>query len=391
MAPSPASPWDHAKILSHGQGKFRHPKPILLGSQRLFAIACTLGCSFAFMPMKLHNIDVVIIVGYFFTVILVGLWVSRRGAKDLDSYFLGSKSLPWYLLGVSDASGMFDISGTMWLVYILFVYGLKSVWLPFLWPVFNQIFLMMFLSGWLRRSNVLTGAEWIQTRFGRNTGANLAHLSVVLFALVNVVGMLAYAFKGIGKFAVVMLPWHITGHSQGLFSDENLYAVILLGLTSLYAIKGGMVSVVITEVAQFAILTLTSLTIGIIAMVKSLTRNGSARGTRGLDEPIFRLPTRAKLDGISRQGQRCDCPRWQRILFNHLWIDDVQGRLGQSRRAGSKLRHAKDFGDTQPSRSLHDERHGQCGAVFPPVLDDYRHYHFGLRFLHARVASHGQA
>ena len=68
------------------------------------------------------------------------------GVKDLAAYFLGGKSLPWYLLGVSDASGMFDISGTMWMVYILFVYGLKSIWLPFLWPVFNQIFLMMFLS-----------------------------------------------------------------------------------------------------------------------------------------------------------------------------------------------------------------------------------------------------
>src|SRR5664280_239874 len=218
--------------------------------------------------MKLHNIDIAIIVGYFLTVITIGLWVSRRGAKDLDSYFLGSKALPWYMLGVSDASGMFDISGTMWLVYILFVYGLKSVWLPFLWPVFNQIFLMMFLSGWLRRSNVLTGAEWIQTRFGRKTGAKLAHLSVVFFALINVVGMLAYAFKGIGKFAVVMLPWHFTSSSQGLFSDENIYAIILLGLTSLYAIKGGMVSVVVTEVAQFLILTITSITIGIIAMVK---------------------------------------------------------------------------------------------------------------------------
>lgn len=60
---------------------------------------------------------------------------------------------------------------------ILFVYGLKSIWLPFLWPVFNQIFLMMFLSAWLRRSNVLTGAEWIQTRFGRGTGANLAQVN----------------------------------------------------------------------------------------------------------------------------------------------------------------------------------------------------------------------
>jgi Na+/proline symporter len=50
--------------------------------------------------MKLHAIDIVIILVYFLTIILIGLWVSRRGAKDLDAYFLGNKSLPWYLLGV---------------------------------------------------------------------------------------------------------------------------------------------------------------------------------------------------------------------------------------------------------------------------------------------------
>src|SRR3954464_838272 len=177
--------------------------------------------------MTIRSVDVAVLVAYFVATILVGLWVSKRGSKDMDSYFLGGKSLPWYVLGISDASGMFDISGTMLMVYWLFAYGLKSLWLPWLWPVFNQIFLMMFLSAWLRRSNVLTGAEWIQTRFGRGRGANLAHLSVVFFALVNVVGMLAYAFKGIGKFAVVMLPWHFTGASTGLFSDENIYAIII--------------------------------------------------------------------------------------------------------------------------------------------------------------------
>ncbi len=218
--------------------------------------------------MKLHRLDIGIIVGYFIVVILIGLWVSRRGSRDMDSYFLGGKQLPWWMLGISDASGMFDISGTMWLVYALFVYGLKSLWLPWLWPVFNQIFLMMFLSAWLRRSNVLTGAEWIQTRFGRGRGANLAHLSVVFFALVNVIGMLAYAFKGIGKFAVVMLPWHFSDAKSGVFTDENIYAMIILGLTSIYAIKGGMVSVVITEILQFTILTLTSIAIGIIAVYK---------------------------------------------------------------------------------------------------------------------------
>jgi len=218
--------------------------------------------------MHLQALDIGIIVGYFILVILIGLWVSRRGTKDMDSYFLGGKSLPWYLLGVSDASGMFDISGTMWLVYALFLYGAKSIWLPWMWPTFNQIFLMMFMSAWTRRSGVMTGAQWMQTRFGNGRGGTLAHLSVVVFALVNVIGLLAYAFKGIGKFAVVMLPWRFTGDTTGIFADENIYAMILLGLTSLYAIKGGMISVVITEVAQFAILTLTALTIGAIAIVK---------------------------------------------------------------------------------------------------------------------------
>lgn len=218
--------------------------------------------------MKLHALDLTIILLYFLTVVLLGLWVSRRGAKDLDAYFLGGKKMPWYMLGVSDASGMFDIAGTMMLATWLFLYGVKSVWLPWVWPVFNQIFLMMFLSGWLRRSNVLTGAQWIQTRFGSDRGGTLAHLSVVFFALVNVIGLLAYAFKGIGKFAAGLLPWHFTSNTTGIFTDENIYAMVLMGLTSLYAIKGGMVSVVITEVAQFTILTLTALTIGCIAIVK---------------------------------------------------------------------------------------------------------------------------
>src|SRR5271169_5774266 len=98
--------------------------------------------------MKLHVIDLLIILVYFVTVISIGFWVSRRGSKDLNSYFLGGKTLPWYLLGVSNASGMFDVSGTMLMVYWLFAYGLKSIWLPYIWPVFNQIFLMMFISAW---------------------------------------------------------------------------------------------------------------------------------------------------------------------------------------------------------------------------------------------------
>ncbi len=280
--------------------------------------------------MTLHSLDTAIIAVYFLTTVLIGLWVSRRGAKDLDSYFLGGKSMPWYLLGISDASGMFDISGTMLMVYWLLVYGLKSIWLPFLWPVFNQIFLMMFLSGWLRRSNVLTGAEWIQTRFGRGTGANLAHLSVVIFAVIQVVGMLAYAFKGIGKFAVVILPWRFTGATEGLLSDENIYAIILLSLTSLYAIKGGMVSVVITEVMQFCILTLTAIIIGCIAMYKVSPEMVQAVIPAGWMSPFFGWKLGLDWTGIldkANDAIRQDGNEFFTIIFGLMFFKGVLASL----------------------------------------------------------------
>ena len=102
--------------------------------------------------MQLATLDLAIILLYILATLVVGFWISSRASKDIKSYFLGGNKLAWWQLGLSNASGMFDISGTMWLVYLLFVYGLTSVYIPWLWPVFNQIFLMVYLSAWLRRS-----------------------------------------------------------------------------------------------------------------------------------------------------------------------------------------------------------------------------------------------
>ena len=215
--------------------------------------------------MHLHAIDIAIIVAYLVCSVLVGYWVSNRASRDIRAYFLGGNTMPWYLLGISNASGMFDISGTMLLVYWMFVYGLKSVWIPWLWPTFNQIFLMIYLSAWLRRSNVMTGAEWIQTRFGKGRGAQLAHIIVVIYAFISIIGFFTYGFKGIGKFAASFLPWQLSADPS---LNANLYALILISITAIYVIKGGMISVVITEVIQFCILSVVSFAVGIIAMSK---------------------------------------------------------------------------------------------------------------------------
>jgi Na+/proline symporter len=209
--------------------------------------------------LQLHLVDIIIIVAYLLSTVFIGYWVSKRASQNMQNYFLGGNAMPWYMLGISNASGMFDISGTMLLVYWMFVYGLKSVWIPWLWPTFNQIFLMVYLSSWLRRSKVMTGAEWIQTRFGKGRGAQLSHIIVVVYAFVSIIGFFTYGFKGIGKFAAEFLPFHLS---------PNQYALILVAITAIYVIKGGMISVVITEVVQFFILAIASFAVGIIAMMK---------------------------------------------------------------------------------------------------------------------------
>ncbi|MEO0530744.1 MAG: sodium:solute symporter family protein, partial [Planctomycetota bacterium] len=230
---------------------------------------------------SLHPLDLAIIVAYLVATIGIGFWISKKATRNLRSYFLGGNSIPWYYLGLSNASGMFDISGTMLLVYWLFVYGMKSAWIPWVWPTFNQILMMVYLSIWLRRSGVLTGADWIRFRFGDARGARLAHLVVVFFALINVVGFLAYGFIGIGKFAAEFLP-QLVAHPTSLEAvtdpllraealqaklwNEKLWGLLITGVTTLYVVKGGMYSVVFTEVLQFVIMTIACVGVGVIAM-----------------------------------------------------------------------------------------------------------------------------
>src|SRR3954470_2596715 len=209
--------------------------------------------------MDLHPLDIAIILVYMLGMVVVGFVVEKRARGGISNYFLGGHKMPWWLLSMSNAASMFDVSGTIWLVSLLYVYGLKSVFIPWLWPVFNQVFLMVYLSSWLRRSKATTGAEWITMRFGTDRGAEASRLSVVLFALVSVIAFTGYAFVGIAKFSDVFLPKVLSA---------NTYALIIVAVTTLYTVVGGLYSVVLTDLIQFMIKFVCCVVLGGLAMWK---------------------------------------------------------------------------------------------------------------------------
>ena len=64
--------------------------------------------------MKLQLADLAIIVAYLITMVVIGWMLRKKARQNKLNYLMGGKSLPWYMLGLSDASDMFDISRGLW-------------------------------------------------------------------------------------------------------------------------------------------------------------------------------------------------------------------------------------------------------------------------------------
>jgi len=226
----------------------------------------------------MHPLDLTIIVLYLILMAMVGWWVSKKASRNAESYFLAGKSLPWWVIGVAHGSSGVDITGTMWFVMMLYIYGVKGVWLLWVWPLFSVVFRMMYLGTWVRRSNVLTGAEWMRTRFGDSPGAKLAYLSVVVYALVHVIGFLSYAFRGIGEFTRPFFPWD--------FPDEAYGAAMLL-VTGVYCVVGGMYSVVMNDLIQFVLKCIAAVAVAVIAVMLVRPEQLMAAVPPGWDQLFF--------------------------------------------------------------------------------------------------------
>lgn len=218
-------------------------------------------------------IDTGIILLYFVVVIGLGFWYRRRAAKSLDSYFLGGRTLHWLPLAMSGSVSNFDITGTMWIVSILFVLGMKSMWHHWMWGFLMGAFFMAYMGKWVRRSKVMTAAEWMRTRFGNDTAGRLARTAYALMAVLTLASFVGYAFQGIGKFASVYIRLEALAERipfpgiQDLLvrHEAEALAVVIILATTLYVILGGLFSVVVTDVIQTVVLSVSSLLIAVIA------------------------------------------------------------------------------------------------------------------------------
>jgi Na+/proline symporter len=203
--------------------------------------------------MNLSLTDQLIVVAYLAGIMAIGFAMKRRAAKGMASYFLGGRRLPWWALAMSGSSSYFDITGTMWIVSTFIVLGLKGMWVHWLWGFPITAFYLAYMGKWIRRSGVLTGAEWMYTRFGRGQAGDLARLSYTLFAILTIAALLGYGAIGMGKFGAVFLPF-----------PPFVCAVLILGITGVYVVAGGFHGIVRVEIVQTIVLSAGAIAFAVI-------------------------------------------------------------------------------------------------------------------------------
>ncbi|NIT52297.1 MAG: hypothetical protein GWO41_06020, partial [candidate division Zixibacteria bacterium] len=189
---------------------------------------------------NLHWIDITLIFSYLAIVALIGFWVKKKATEGLDTYYLAGRNIPWWMLGLAGCSSYIDIGGTMAMVGALYYLGLKSVWMTHIfWGWFIICFYMAFQAKWIRRSGVMTFAEWNQTRYGDDRDAEAARIAAALFLLVLMIFNLMYIAVGIGKFAEEFLPLTRWGSTLVVFTIVGIYVIL-----------AGFFGVILTDMLQ---------------------------------------------------------------------------------------------------------------------------------------------
>jgi len=189
-------------------------------------------------------LDYAIITLYLLALVALGLLMTRRASRGIESYYLGGRSMPWWMLGASGMASNLDVSGTMIIVAMIYALGVQGFFIEIRGGVvLVMAFLLVFTGKWSRRSRVMTNAEWMQFRFGPGHQGDLARLMSAVSEVVFATAIVSYFATGAGKFIGEFL-----GISEGVAST----LMILVALS--YTITSGLYGVVMTDLLQGALI-----------------------------------------------------------------------------------------------------------------------------------------
>jgi len=192
--------------------------------------------------MQFSTLDYVVFIGYAVLIMSIGLWVSRKGKKTAEDYFLASKSLPWWAIGASLIAANISAEQFIGMSGSGFAIGLAIASYEWMAAITLLIVGKFFLPIFIEKG-LYTIPEFIEKRYSTNLKTILAVFWICLFIFVNLTSVLYLGATALDT---------IIGTGDG---SIFMYSVIGLALfAAAYSLWGGLSAVAWTDVVQVVLL-----------------------------------------------------------------------------------------------------------------------------------------
>ncbi|MFQ5849617.1 MAG: sodium:solute symporter [Candidatus Binatia bacterium] len=199
----------------------------------------------------MHIFDYSIVILYLLAMVFFGLRMRKKASEGIDSYFLGNRSMPWWMLGSSGMASNFDVAGTAINTALFFVLGISGYLIEIRGGIGLYLaFLMIVMGKWNRRSQVMTFAEWMHLRFGKNWQGDMARIIAAIGMIVITIAMVTYFATGAGKFIAEILGIRSFLGLRGQFWA----ALLMIVLALVYTVSSGLYGVLLTDVFQCGVI-----------------------------------------------------------------------------------------------------------------------------------------
>jgi SSS family solute:Na+ symporter len=209
-----------------------------------------------------RGLDWLVVAAYLGGTLALGVWLARRGSRSLAEYFVGGRSIPWWLAGASMAAATFNVDTPLYVTGLVARRGIAGNWEWWSFA-FAHVLMAVVLARLWRRAEIMTDAELIEVRYGGRPAATLRATRALLFAVpINCLGigygMLAMRKVLVALGAVDALP--VPGNPQ-------LWAVVaIVVLTLVYAAAAGLWGVVTTDFLQLVLALAGAVLVGAFAL-----------------------------------------------------------------------------------------------------------------------------
>ena len=220
---------------------------------------------------------VIIYLGFAFGIAFV---VREKAGAGRESYFLASRSMPWWLAGISIAATTFAADTPLAICGIVAKNGVSGNWIWLTWMGVHALVVVQFAKAW-RRSEVATDAEFIPLRYPGRSGENLRLFRAFIYGGVYNVIILGWVMRAMGKIADPYFHWNkwtpwLTDwldkfwpvHSAIPTPSEGLTIILFVGIVAFYSTMGGIRGVILTDLVQFTLAMVGSFWLASVVMEK---------------------------------------------------------------------------------------------------------------------------